>query len=126
MTSLIAASAIAVVGIAAFKFYRRRRRCAQANVELRATKTQADFEVPFDEIGTRLREVMDREGAAIITNVISSQKELRDLEQSFIDDIDGLIDVQAVHASPDEAVRDAYNRFKSDGLRRSHMQQRGR
>ena len=117
MTSLIAASAIAVVGTAAFKFYRRRRRSAQADVELRTTKTQADFEVPFDEIGTRLREVMDREGVAIVTNVISSQKELRDLEQSFVDDIDGLIDVQAVHASPDEAVRDAYNRFKSDGLR---------
>jgi len=79
-----------------------------------AAVSDADLEVPFSELH-RLRGVLDREGVAIVTGVIAAD-ELRSLEQEFVNDLNDLIDEDAVRACDDQRVREAYERFRREGL----------
>ena len=73
--------------------------------------------VPFAEVATRLRSVLDREGVAIVTGVLS-EAELCEMDDLFFEDLSGLVDNDAVHACHDSSVSEAHARFLREGARK--------
>ena len=79
-------------------------------------RPDGDLEVPFSHVREKLRDVLEREGVAIVTDVIEGG-ELREMEQAFVSDLAALVDDDALRACDDPRVQQAYDRYKSDGLR---------
>lgn len=75
----------------------------------------SDITVPFAQIEEKLKDVLDREGVAIVTDVVdAAEREIMEME--FRDDLMRLIDTDAVDSCQDVRVRDAYERFVRGGL----------
>jgi hypothetical protein len=72
--------------------------------------------VPFSQVKEKLKEVLDREGVAIVTGIAEDAAELQSMERDFHDDLMRLVDADAVRSCGDARVRDAYERFVRDGL----------
>jgi len=72
--------------------------------------------VPFTELSSRLRTILEEHGCAIVTDVIPSDSELEALEDDFKKDLLELINVKALDSAP-QGVRDAFLRFESKGPR---------
>jgi hypothetical protein len=75
-----------------------------------------DITVPFSQVKEKLKEVLDREGVAIVTGIAEDAAELQSMERDFHDDLMRLVDADAVRSCGDARVRDAYERFVRDGL----------
>jgi len=109
-TVVVGTIAAVVLG---YHLYRRRPQ-RECECECEPSGPDKDLEVPFSELH-RLREMIDREGVAIVTGVLNSN-ELKALEQEFKDELTSLVDEDAVHACDDPRVKAAYERFQREGL----------
>ena len=94
---------------------KKRKRAAPMVVGAASGRPDQDLEVPFSEVNEKLRDVLERQGVAIVTDVIDAN-ELRTMEQAFAADISALVDDDALRACDDPRVQEAYNKFKRDGL----------
>jgi len=70
--------------------------------------------VPLAEASSRLPNVMEEYGFAIVTGVIPSEAELKELEMDFKADLRDLVDEEALKTAP-EPVRRAFYRFLQEG-----------
>ena len=98
--------AVAAAGVFSYLILRR--------VAARRDSPDHDLEVPFSQLHN-LREMLDREGVAIVTGVLNAT-ELQALEQEFTRDLSGLVDADAAERCADSRVRAAYERFQREGL----------
>jgi len=72
--------------------------------------------IPFEQIKERLKATLDEHGAAVVSGVIPTEEELEEFENDFAEDLQDLIDTESLEMAPQE-VRDAYERFLTEGLR---------
>eukprot|EP00927_Polykrikos_kofoidii_P076791 TRINITY_DN73818_c0_g1_i1.p1 TRINITY_DN73818_c0_g1~~TRINITY_DN73818_c0_g1_i1.p1 ORF type:complete len:407 (-),score=57.92 TRINITY_DN73818_c0_g1_i1:60-1280(-) len=74
------------------------------------------YTVPFSSVTSHLRAMLDEHGIAIVTGVVSSEEELQAFEADFAQDLQDLVDMDALATAP-AAVNDAYLAFVAEGPR---------
>ena len=79
-----------------------------------AASPDADLHVAFEDVGTRLRETLLREGVAIVTGCLLPE-DLSELQDAFGRDLLEIVDVDAARACADARVGAALDRFLREG-----------
>lgn len=76
-------------------------RKAQFSCPMMSLEEAAAMTVPCSEVGTMLRPILERFGAAIVTDVLS-KSECEEFERLFVSDLQGLIDNDAMRKADSE------------------------